>query len=137
MPRAVLLVDDDQNLLYGLARALRHQPYLVYTAKSGEEAMWILKTRAVDVVVADEQMPGLSGTELLAWVAQCFPDVMRIVLTGHPSVETAIRAINEGTVFQFFTKPCKEMDLAIAIGKAMERRQQARQQRQPLTTPCP
>jgi response regulator RpfG family c-di-GMP phosphodiesterase len=120
MSHIVLLVDDDDNVLHGLARALRRQPYQLYTARSGEEAMFILKAHAVDVVVADEQMPGMSGSDLLAWVARTYPEVMRIILTGRATAETAIRAINEGAVYHFFSKPCHEVQLAVTIRKALE-----------------
>jgi DNA-binding NtrC family response regulator len=120
MTHFVLLVDDDENLLHGLARTLRRQPYRLYTARSGDEAMHVLKSRAVDAIVADEQMPGMSGTELLAWAAQHYPDVVRIVLTGRATAETAIRAINEGAVYHFFRKPCDVVQLAITIRKALE-----------------
>ncbi|MCR4411372.1 MAG: response regulator [Thermoguttaceae bacterium] len=120
MNATVLLVDDDENLLHGLARVLRHQPFRLLTARSGDEAMWVLKTRRVDVIVADENMPGMSGTELLAWVARECPHVVRIVLTGHATAATAIRAINDGGVYRFFTKPCHEVELALAIRKAIE-----------------
>lgn len=120
MSHIVLLVDDDSNILNGLVRALRHQPFEIFTARSGEEAMDVLKRRNVDVVVADEQMPGISGSDLLAWIAEHFPETTRIVLTGHPTAETAIRAINEGTVYRFFTKPCNPVDLALAIRRSLE-----------------
>ena len=120
MEHVVLLVDDDQNILHGLARALRHQPYRLFTATSAEEALLVLKTRSVNVIVSDEQMPGMCGTDLLAWVAANCPDVTRIVLTGSPTVEAAIRAINDCAVFQFFTKPCNPAHLAVAIRKALE-----------------
>lgn len=120
MNHNVLLVDDDANILHGLARVLRHQPYQLYTARSGDEAMAILKSWNVDVIVTDEQMPGISGTDLLAWVATNYPNVVRIVLTGHATAENAIRAINEGEVFHFFTKPCDEVELAMTIRKALE-----------------
>lgn len=120
MENIVLLVDDDQNVLYGLARAFRHQPYRLYTATSGEEALLILKSHNVDVIVADEQMPGMHGTELLSWVADNCPEVMRIMLTGCPTIDSAIRAINEGSVYQYFTKPCNPAQLGVAIRKAME-----------------
>ena len=122
MDHTVMLVDDDANVLHALARVLRNQPYQLYTARSGNEAMAILKARSVDVIVSDEQMPGISGTDLLAWVSDNYPDVMRIVLTGHATAETAIRAINEGGVFRFFTKPCDEVQLALTIREALERR---------------
>ncbi len=120
MTHQVLFVDDDENLLRGLARVLRHQPFKLLTARSAEEAIWVLKTRSVDVIVADESMPGMSGTELLAWAARECPEVVRIVLTGHATAATAIRAINEGAVYRFFTKPCDEVELALAIRKALE-----------------
>lgn len=121
--RTVLLVDDDQNVLLGLVRVLRRQPYRILTARSAEEARWILKIHPVDVIVTDQQMPGERGTALLAWVAQHFPEVARIVLTGQPTVEAAISAINQAAVFQFFTKPCNEVDLALAIRRALEQRE--------------
>ena len=120
MQRTVLLVDDDENLLRALARALWQQPYRLYTARSGEEAMTVLKTRPVDVIVSDERMPGMSGTDLIAWSARNCPGAARIILTGHATAEAAIRAINEGSVFRFFTKPCDAVELALAIRHALE-----------------
>ena len=118
-----VLIDDDQSVLHGLTRALRNQPYRIYTATSGEEAMLTVKGHNIDVVVADEHMPGMRGGELLAWIADHCPEVMRIVLTGHPTVESMIQAINEGRVYQFFTKPCNPAHLGVAIRKALEHKQ--------------
>jgi two-component system, probable response regulator PhcQ len=120
MEHAVLLIDDDPSVLHGLARALRNQPYRILTATSGEDAMLAVKSHSIDVVVADEQMPGMRGGDLLVWIADHCPEVMRIVLTGHPTVESMIQAINEGRVFQYFTKPCNSAHLGVAIRKAME-----------------
>ena len=82
-----------------------------------------MKTHDVDVIVTDERMPGMSGTDLLNWVAENCPKVMRIILTGHAKTDMAMRAINEGGVCYFFTKPCNEARLAVAIHKAIERKQ--------------
>ncbi len=120
MDHTVLLVDDDTNVLHGLARALRKQPYQIYTARSADEAIGVMKARSIDVIVSDEQMPGMSGSDLLAWTSANCPKVMRIVLTGHATTENAIRAINEGDVFHFFTKPCDEVQLALVIRRALE-----------------
>jgi len=132
MDRAVLLVDDDNNILSSLVRALRKQPYQIYTARNGSEAVWILKTRKIDVLVADERMPGMSGSELLAWAAEHHPNVMRIVLTGYAETETAIRAINEGGVCHFFTKPCNEARLAVVIRRVLEQKEMFEKDRQSL-----
>lgn len=129
MEPIVLLVDDDENLLHGLVRTLRRQPFQIYTARSGEEAIAVIKARPVEVLVTDYQMPGLSGNELLAWIAKHSPDIMRIVLTGHATTEGVIGAVNQGRVFQYFTKPCREVDLAIAIHNAIEYRNLSRENR--------
>jgi two-component system probable response regulator PhcQ len=116
----VLLVDDDANLLRGICRMLRHQPFQLLTARSAEEAIAVVKSRQIGVIVCDERMPGKSGTELLSWIAQNCPEVVRIVLTGHTTPETAMRAINDARVFRFFSKPCHPFDLAIAVRDGLE-----------------
>jgi len=125
---AVLLVDDDENLLCGLRRALHRQPFQIFTARGGEEALALLKTHNIDVIVADERMPGLSGNELLAWVAENCPQVMRIILTAYAETNSAIRAINEAGVFRYFTKPCNEARLVTAIHQAIEEKASLQQQ---------
>ncbi|OHB67420.1 MAG: hypothetical protein A2V70_17350 [Planctomycetes bacterium RBG_13_63_9] len=134
MNHTVLLVDDDTNVLHGLARVLRGQPYRLYTARSAYEAMAIIKAQNVDVIVSDEQMPGITGTDLLVWVADHYPDIMRIVLTGHATTETAIQAINQGDVYRFFTKPCDEVQLALTIRKAMEHKDALEETRRVLSS---
>jgi len=79
----VLLVDDEPNVLDGLTRVLRKEPYEILTANSAEEAATLLEDRSVDLIVSDEEMPGLSGTEFLGRAAQQYPDTVRLVLTGH------------------------------------------------------
>jgi len=128
----VLLVDDDENLLHSLARSLRRQPYQTLTARTASEAIWILMTNDVDVLVTDEQMPGMSGGDLLAWAVTNSPETMRIVLTGHATAAMAIRAINEGQAYHFFTKPCDPVQLAIMIRKAMEHRSLLRERQRLL-----
>lgn len=120
MKTNILLVDDDINVLRGLSRSLRQQPYRVYTARSAEEALPIVKAHPVSVIVSDEQMPGRSGTELLAWAAKHCPEVTRIVLTGKGSPETTMRAVNEARVFRYFAKPCHPVELAMAIRDGIE-----------------
>lgn len=116
----VLLVDDEPNLLHALTRTLRQQPYRINTARSAEEAMDVLKTHRVDLIVSDENMPGICGTRFLSWVADNFPQVIRIILTGQPNVPSALRAINEGKVYRYFTKPCDIVELALAIRHGLE-----------------
>lgn len=118
----VLLVDDDPELLHGLCRVLHKQPYRLLTARNAQEALRVVKSRPIGVVVSDEQMPGLPGTEMLAWVARECPEVVRILLTGHATPETTVKAVNEGKVFRFFTKPANPVELALAIREALDHR---------------
>lgn len=127
MATDVLLVDDDPRLLHGLCRTLRKQPYRVFTARSAEEALPIVKARPLAVVVSDERMPGRTGTELFAWMAVRCPEVARIILTGHNSSETTMRAINEGRVFRYFQKPCHPVELAMAIRDGIDRHRSSTQ----------
>ena len=104
MNHTVLFVDDEANVLCSLTRVMHKEPYRILTAGSVEEAAAILNTEPVDLVVTDEQMPGMPGSEFLALVARDHPDTVRIVLTGRPSLPGALRAINEGKIYQFLTK---------------------------------
>ena len=127
MSYTVLFVDDDHNVLEGLTRALRKEPYEILTAPSAEEAALILEKSAVDVIVCDEQMPGISGTEFLTQTAKDYPEVIRIILTGHSTPKLWSRAINECDIFRFLIKPCDELELATMIRKALKERTLANQ----------
>ena len=124
--RTVLLVDDEPGLLAGMANALRREPYEVVTAASGPEALAMLGRVSIDVVLSDEHMPGMSGTEFLARVAEEQPDVVRMVLTGNATVSAAKRAINGAGVFRFLEKPTPLPALRDALAAAL--RERARRQ---------
>jgi len=120
MNRKVLFVDDEPHVTDSLKRSLRKEPYEVLSANSASEALKMLAREPVDVVVSDEKMPGMQGSEFLAQVCNLYPETVRIILTGHGSMEAAIRAINEGEIYRFLTKPCNEVDLAITIRQALQ-----------------
>ena len=120
MTRKVLFVDDEPHVTESLKRALRKEPYEVLSANSAKEALEILGREPVDVVISDEKMPGIQGSEFLALVCKLYPETIRIILTGHGSMEAAIRAINEGEIYRFLTKPCNEVELTITILQALQ-----------------
>lgn len=122
MQRTVLLVDDDADLLAGLRRALRTEPYRLLTADSAATALVELAHQSIDVVLSDEGMPGMRGTEFLARVQREYPDVVRMILTGQRNLDVAMRAINEGQVYRFFMKPCNSVELAHAIRQGIQQR---------------
>lgn len=122
MAHKVLFVDDEPHITKGLKRALHKEPYEILSANSANEALDILAREPIDVVVSDEKMPGMSGSEFLTLVCQKYPGTIRIILTGHASLDTAIRAINGGEIYRFLTKPCNEVDLAITIRQALQQK---------------
>lgn len=120
--KRILFVDDDPNVLMGLKRAFRKESYDVLVATSGEEALTVLKNNHVDVVVADQNMPSMTGTEFLSVVVKLYPDTIRFMLTGNATLEVAIQAINHGAISRFFTKPCNEIDLVTTIRQALQKK---------------
>ena len=115
----VLLVDDEPNVTDALKRLLRQEPYEILTAISAAAAQELLERNHVDVVISDEQMPGMSGSVFLSGVRKQYPHTIRMVLSGQASLEAAVRAINEGEVYRFFLKPCNATDLVITIRQAL------------------
>ena len=115
----ILLVDDEPKVTDALRRALRREPYVFLTATSGAEAQQLLERQHVDVVVSDEQMPGMSGSEFLSRVRRQFPHTIRIILSGQANLESAVRAINDGEVYRYFLKPCIPAELILTVRQAL------------------
>jgi two-component system probable response regulator PhcQ len=128
----ILLVDDEPNVTDALKRALRREPYEILTAISGPAAQDLLERHHVDVVISDEQMPGMSGSVFLSAVRKQFPHTIRMILSGQASLEAAVRAINEGEVYRFFLKPCNPTDLAFTIQQALAHKRLEEQSRRLL-----
>ena len=97
----VLLLDDEPNVTAGLKRALHSEPWKILTAATTGGAFDILSREAVDVVVSDERMPGMSGSQFLSEVRKKYPHTIRMILSGQADLEAAVRAINEGEVYRF------------------------------------
>jgi len=132
MPYRILVVDDDTTLRDILCEFLKTQDFEAIPAASAEEGLALIEANNMDAVISDENMPGMSGSEFLAIVRQKYPDTIRIILTGHASLETAIRAINEGEIYRFFTKPCSVVDLAITLRRALQQKELLRESRKLL-----
>jgi len=116
----ILLVDDSPNILKALMRTLRGEGYDIKTAGSADEAMTVLKSEPIDLIVADENMPGKTGTELLATIKDEYPEVIRFMITGMNDMEVVKRAVNEGEIYRFFSKPWDEFELILALRYALE-----------------
>ena len=117
----ILLVDDEPLVLTALTRTLRDSPYQVLTAGNGSQALEIMETTKIKVIVSDEKMEGMRGMELLAEVKRRSPHTLCILLTGHASLEVAMRAVNEGTLYRLLTKPWDDALLSLALFAATEK----------------
>ncbi|MFE4108047.1 response regulator [Almyronema epifaneia] len=116
----ILVVDDETDNLDLLYRTF-FRNFQVLRASSGAEALEILAAQPeVAVIISDQRMPGMSGTELLSQVAAQYPNIIRIMLTGYTDVEDLVEAINAGKVFKYVTKPWDEDDLKAIVQQAVE-----------------
>jgi two-component system, probable response regulator PhcQ len=120
-PAVVLLVDDEPPTLNALSRLLRSDGHQVLTTSDPLQAPIIVESGKVDIVVSDMDMPEMNGLELMAQLRQSAPHVVRILLTGRGSLAAAMRAINEGEVFRFLTKPWNNDELRSTIKEAEAR----------------
>jgi two-component system, probable response regulator PhcQ len=118
MPK-VLFVDDEWEVVQGLRRAFLQYPYQVAATTSPELALQMFRDEAFDVIVCDELMPSMRGSELLSRIAREFPATRRILLTGHATPEAAARAVNEAGVVRLLLKPCPLEKLHEAIETAL------------------
>lgn len=101
----VLFVDDEENILKSLKRGLMREPYKKVFASSGKEALEIMKTKQISVIVTDMRMPGMTGLELLREVKELYPETVKIVLSGYTHLPQILATINQVDIFKFITKP--------------------------------
>ncbi|QAY87905.1 HD domain-containing phosphohydrolase [Pseudomonas arsenicoxydans] len=115
----VLLVDDEESILNSLRRLLRGQPYEVLLATSGAQALEIMALEPVDLVMSDARMPNMDGATLLAHIHQHYPDTLRILLTGYVDLTTIVKAINEGQIDRYISKPWHDEELLLTLRQSL------------------
>lgn len=116
----ILVVDDEPDNLDLLYRTF-YRDFKVIKAQSGQDALEMLSQQDdIAVIISDQRMPGMSGTELLRVTADRYPNSIRIMLTGYTDVEDLVEAINEGKVFKYVTKPWEEDDLRTVVNQAVD-----------------
>lgn len=127
----ILAIDDDPEILSSLRRALTGIGCPVLTTEDADQVFKILEEQPIDVLISDIDMPAMNGLELVRRVRTSHPDVVRMLLTGHGTYDAARRAINEGEVHRFLSKPFDPGDLrrvvadAIARGRELAQRSRA------------
>jgi DNA-binding NtrC family response regulator len=120
-PVTLLIVDDEEVILKALKRVIRDDGYRVLTALEAEEALRLVSSEMVDIVLSDIDMPGMSGLDLMVRLRRNYPRIVRLLLTGRATVAMAVGAINEGEVYRFMTKPWDIDDLREVLRQAAAR----------------
>ncbi len=105
MERILLLVDDEENIVAALVRLLRRDGYTILKAYSAAEGLELLSKHAVGVIISDQRMPGMTGSQFLTQAKELYPDTVRIVLSGYTELNSVTDAINRGAIYKFLTKP--------------------------------
>ncbi len=121
MQRNLLLVDDEQNIQSALRRALKRDGYTIHCAGSGADALTVLANHKIHVILSDQRMPGMSGSELFGEVSQRFPETIRIILSGYADFSAVSDAINQGAIYKFLTKPWNDSLLQGHVLEAFQR----------------
>lgn len=129
MKHKILVVDDMPDVL-AEARHLLSKTYEVHVARSGKEALECCREHGpFSVVLTDQGMPGMNGTEFLAHMRRGWPDTIRIMMTGYADLELAIEALHEGAIFRFLQKPIRPRELVDAVEGAVARFGRIREER--------
>jgi response regulator RpfG family c-di-GMP phosphodiesterase len=118
--RALLIVDDEPNILRALKRLLRRDGYHITTAVGAMEGLNCLKEQDYGVIISDQRMPEINGTEFFAEVKKTHPNSMRIILSGYTDLKSITDAINQGSIYKFFTKPWNDEQLRFNIKEAFD-----------------
>ena len=118
--RRILIVDDEENVCHALRRSLRKEGYELFFGHEPAQGLELLKKQPVDMVISDHLMPNMTGLEFLKLVRDRYPDAMRLMLTGHADMQTAIDAINQGNIYRFLTKPWDDTELKVTLFLAFE-----------------
>ncbi len=136
---ALLCVDDEPSILSALKRLLRKEPFKVYTAVGGQAGLEVMARHRIQVVVSDQRMPGMTGTQFLQKVKEQWPDTIRVILSGFAEADVIVESINQGEIFRFVAKPWKDESLKATIRQCfehhrilLENRQLEKQTRQQL-----
>ncbi len=132
MPEPVLktlIVDDEDNVLRAIKRLFMDEQTEVLTAASGRAGLEILKENEIALIISDQRMPGMSGSEFLKLAREIAPDAIRIILTGYADITAAVDAINKGGAYRYLEKPWKDAELLMVARDALDRYRLLRENR--------
>ncbi len=123
--RTLLIVDDEPNIALALNRSLRRDGYRILIANGADEGFDLLARNRVGVILSDQRMPVMNGTEFLRRVKDLYPNTVRIVLSGYTDLQSVTDAINQGDIYKFLTKPWEDRELRETLREAFLRQELA------------
>ena len=129
----VLVVDDEEAILFLIQRQLQNLPFLIVPTSSAAEALHILQTREVAMLISDLKMPQMDGTDVLLKARETNPNIVPIILTGYADAQSAIKAINECGVWKYITKPWDHKELFKIVQEGVARYEMLCKQQAQLT----
>ena len=115
---AILIADDEKNTRDGLQWALEGEKYTIFTAANGRQALEILRSHTIHLIITDLKMPEMDGMQLLAAARESFPTAEVVILTGHGTVEGAVEAMKMGA-FDYILKPVNLDELGVLVERAL------------------
>ncbi len=118
--KSILIIDDDKSILNIFTRILQKQCYQTDTAETGEEALEKLQNNTYDLALIDVKLPDTNGTDLLARINQTHPNMIKIAITGYPSLEDASKVIDRGAA-AYLVKPVKSEELVRLIAEKLKK----------------
>ena len=122
--KTILVVDDDKSILRTFTRILQKSGYEIETAETGKEAIEKADTRQYDLALVDIRLPDMDGTELLAKLKKQLQRTIKIMITGFPSLETGVKALDEGAD-AYLVKPVKPQDLLVLLEEKLKVKEEA------------
>ncbi|WP_145203890.1 EAL domain-containing protein [Planctomycetes bacterium Poly30] len=120
----VLLVDDEPEVTRAMKVGLRKSGWAIETADSGDDALALCREQPFDVVVSDERMPGMQGSDLLTIIKLKYPDTLRVTLSGQASLERVVHSINAAEVHRFLLKPCPPSEVKATIEELLAKQEE-------------
>lgn len=121
----ILLIDDDISIINALKRVLKNKGYEIFDTTDPNDAMDIIGSEDLDLIICDQQLPGSSGIDILKYSIKTVPDAIRILITGYVDVNVAIAAINEGSIFRYISKPWKNEELLGIVAEAIQKKKES------------
>ena len=122
--KTILVVDDDKSILRTFTRILEKSGYAIETAETGKEAMEKAENRHYDLALVDIRLPDMDGTDLLAKLKKQLVNTVKIMITGFPSLETGVKALDEGAD-AYLVKPVKPQELLVLLEEKLKNRQES------------